>query len=238
MLMTRNKRIEDLEERTNKLANLIIDIGPSYEKPISAIKNYAESCANELRFRQLETWLLEIKDRLEIYDKQEIDFNWLKSEPGLRVFLALGEGACDILKTEKIKLLANAQVTTMLINDADNNDKKWFARIVIDAELISLQIIYLMGLLFEAKLPQWKFEVEIKAIEIQKKFNELWGKSNEEINSHLILDALDDMHKYRLCSVHWTPVAGSKMSGSLIVEPRPKWKIFLKILHETMKSQK
>jgi hypothetical protein len=67
------------------------------------------------------------------------------------VFLGLGEAATDVLRDEKIELLAAAQIASLTSRAAEDGDRKRWARIVIDSEIGSLRTMVALNKVIQSR---------------------------------------------------------------------------------------
>lgn len=209
---------------------------PMVGPPLKAILTFFDIRANELKLEQLEAWVSELKVRIELLGTEKLDRAWLASEDGRRVVLALGEAALDLLKEEKVRVLAGAAVTAAKADSPWANSRRDFARVIIEADLDVLVVLAVLAHEFGQQDDSWVLRTPAYAQELLQRSLGLQLDAGllASVSEHTVRDAVLALERYRLAdrvdASATIPVAPSLTT----IYPRKAWRDFAQFLLESL----
>jgi len=207
-------------------------VGPA----LKAVLTFFDVRANELRLQQLEAWVSELMDRVESLGTEKLDRSWLAGEEGHRVVLALGEAALDLLREDKVRLLAGAAVSAAEAEVPWADSRREFARIIIEADLDVLATLAVFAHEFGTNEESWVLRTPAYAEELPQRSVglDIAPELLASVNEHTVRDAVIALERFRLAdrvdASASIPVAPSLTT----IYPREAWREFAQFLLEAI----
>lgn len=159
---------------------------------------------------------------------EKLNRAWLHSDEGLRVVLALGEASLDLLRRDKVGVLAGAAVASSADNVPWDEHEIRFARLIVAAEYEVLVALWVLACDFGETTDGLNLKIAKYAQELEGRASgsELPHHLLSRVDEYTLRDALAALAAYRLADVTSESVRGPALPAIVTILPRNTWPAF------------
>ncbi len=208
---------------------------PVIGNALSGASAFVNTRADALRWRQLNEWLESLRDAVERLSRTALDRDWLESDEAHRVFTALWESSLDILREDKVRLLAGAAVKLASLPAESRGFERRFTQIIIDLDLDELRVLSTLAASYGQNEERWVLNTSTRRAALNHSAANLFGPAFRDcVTAELLQDALRSMDRYGLAVIIREQTQGGDYTPQISIRPRERWNKFAAFLLESI----